>query len=396
MLISCLCPSWSICSQFPLSAYFVAGTQADRPSKNSLQVLKVSELRKTKHDDDSESSDDDSDVDEDPILETQKIPHDGGINRVRVMPQNPNVVATWSDKGIVSLYDIRPQLATLDAGMKNGGFAGEQAPVAPPTARKEAVYTFRGHADEGFAMDWSKVSPGRLVTGDCKKFIYVWDAIAGQAITTAGGVPPNCVATDSSNTATWSISKVPFSGHTDSVEDLQWSPTEATVFASCGVDQTLRIWDTRDPSKSQISVKGADCDMNVISWNTKIPYLLASGSDDGSFKIWDLRNFKGELFSGGSHLWSLVYVGMLLTFAYTEDAPIAHFRYHNSPITSIEWDPLDENVIGVSAEDNTVTIWDMSLEDDTDAALSGKITSEGQPAEAEVPPQLLFIHSVSE
>lgn len=279
--------------QFPLTAYFVAGTQADRPSKNSLQVLKVSELHKTKHDDDdSESSDDDSDVDEDPILENQRIPHEGGINRVRVMPQNPHMVATWSDRGIINLYDIRPQLATLDIDMSNGGFASDQAPVAPATSRKEPIYSFKGHADEGFAMDWSKVSPGRLVTGDCKKFIYVWDAVAGQPITTVGGVPPHCVATDKSTTATWKVSKVPYSGHADSVEDLQWSPTESTVFASCGVDQTVRIWDTRDASKSQISVHAADYDINVIAWNEKIPYLLASGSDDGSFKIWDLRNFK--------------------------------------------------------------------------------------------------------
>jgi len=32
-----------------------------------------------------------------------------------------------------------------------------------------------------------------------------------------------------------------------------------------------------------------DCDVNVISWNTQIKFLLASGDDKGEFRIWDLR-----------------------------------------------------------------------------------------------------------
>lgn len=83
-----------------MTMYFVAGTQADNPSANSVTVMKASDMYRTQNDDgmavtfarnisptglftDSDESDD-SDVDDDPILEFRKIPHKGGVNRIRV------------------------------------------------------------------------------------------------------------------------------------------------------------------------------------------------------------------------------------------------------------------------------------------------------------------------
>ena len=54
-------------------------------------------------------------------------------------------------------------------------------------------------------------------------------------------------------------------GHEASVEDIQWSPTEGNVFASCSVDRTIRIWDSRVHTAPQLTVTAHASDVNVIS-----------------------------------------------------------------------------------------------------------------------------------
>ena len=65
-----------------------------------------------------------------------------------------------------------------------------------------------GHSEEGFSLNWSPLIPGRLVTGDCSKDIYLWHPTQAK---------------------TWNVDSTPFRGHQDSVEDLRWSTTEPDV-----------------------------------------------------------------------------------------------------------------------------------------------------------------------
>lgn len=101
---------------------------------------------------------------------------------------------------------------------------------------------------------------------------------------------------------------------------MQWSPTECSVFASCSVDRNIAIWDIRVGKSPAASFKAHNADVNVMSWN-RCSYtihlsfsfrfiefrvtlynlvlhlalirlascMLASGSDDGTFSIRDLR-----------------------------------------------------------------------------------------------------------
>jgi ribosome assembly protein RRB1 len=331
-------------TKYPMSAFLVAGTQAATAKDNRLHVMRLSELHKTQHDDESDPDDDDDDLDVDPVVDVRSAVHMGGVNRVRTMPQAPHMVASWSDVGNVHVWDVQPMLRAIESGTQLGGSShvgkrSKKTKKRHKTGGPAPVFTWQGHPSEGFAMDWSPVEAGRLLTGDCRQNIYLWEAQDGS----------------------WAVDKAPFKGHEGSVEDLQWSHTEGTVFASCGVDKTIRIWDTRNPSKeAMITATGMhDADVNVISWNPRVGYLLASGSDDASFKVWDLRKLQA-------------------------DAPLSHFSWHAGPVTSIEWDPADENVLVVASEDNQVTLWDMSVE--LDAEMGADAAVEG------IPPQLLFIH----
>jgi ribosome assembly protein RRB1 len=163
-----------------------------------------------------------------------------------------------------------------------------------------------------------------------------------------------------------------FDCHKKSVEDVQWSPTEASVFSSCSADGTIKIFDTRMGTKPGLSAVVSNCDVNVMSWNRLTPFLLASGHDDGTFAVWDLREFAKAPNKSN-----------------VQCAPAAKFKWHNAPITSIEWHSHEESMLAVSGDDNQVTLWDLSTEND-DVEKSSEING------VTVPPQLLFIHQGQE
>ncbi|KAI0481309.1 WD domain-containing protein [Xylariaceae sp. FL0804] len=346
---------------YPATMYTVAGTQAaaGREKENALLVMKFSGLSRSQRDeygddDDDEDDEDDDDEDADPILESRSIPLTSTTNRVRAhqLPAQQDasasappttLTATMTESGQVLIHDVTPHLASFDT------------PGAAVTAQQnKPVSTIRAHkAVEGYALDWSPLVPGgKLLTGDNDGQIYMTTRTEG------GGW-----VTDTSRA---------FAGHEGSVEEIQWSPQEASVFASAGSDGTVRVWDTRSKSRRPaITVQAAKngVDLNVMSWSRLTTHLLATGADDGVWGVWDLRQWKGGS-SGGDK---------------DKPTPIASFDYHREPITSIEWHPSDDSMVAVAAGDHKVTLWDLSVELDDEE-------SRDTAGVADMPPQLLFEH----
>lgn len=317
-------------TEFPMNCDIVCGTQSfGKPSQ--ILLMKMVNLSKIEEDSDSEDSFIDE-GDNTPVLNTLSFKHTGDVNRIRYSNfSDRRIAASWSSVGTVDIWDLTKHYDLLNNN-KNSSQPHQTVLDVKP------IYSFSGHQTEGYAMDWSPTAPGRLATGSNNKNIHIWQPGEG---------------------GTWKVDQRPFNTHTDSVEDIQWSPNERNVFASCSVDKTIRIWDANlvGGKANMLTVNAHDKDVNVISWNRNDPFIV-SGGDDGVIKVWDLRQLK----SG---------------------QPIATFKHHSAPITSVEWHPTDSSVFTASGADNQITIWDLAVEKDDDNV---------DPAMKDIPPQLLFIH----
>jgi ribosome assembly protein RRB1 len=84
------------------------------------------------------------------------VPHKGSVNRIRSM-HGTGIVATWNDDGEVGIYDVSSAVEALDAGA-NGLTANKQG--------GNKIVAFK-HKDEGYALDWSPFTYGRLAAGCC-------------------------------------------------------------------------------------------------------------------------------------------------------------------------------------------------------------------------------------
>ncbi|KAF0991282.1 hypothetical protein HZS_7923 [Henneguya salminicola] len=303
-------------SKEPLAITFITGTQEEGEivfvSASNIQPLHTTDT-------------DDDQYFNSPTIVCNGFTQKGGVNRLRYCGLNSKeLISTWSESGVVYIWDPCPYLERLKQTKRK-----EQ--ISPNMETPLAI--FNAHKCEGFALNWSKNIMGRLASGDKEGAIYVYSV---------------------ENTDT----PLKFKANDASVEDLQWSPTEDSILASCACDGFIRIWDIRISSnQSLMQTRASETELNVISWSTFDPFVI-SGDDNGMIKIWDMRTLSENC----------------------EYA--AFFSFHTQPITSVEWHPSEFTVFAASGEDNIISLWDVSAERDPES------TQEDQS----LPPQLLFVN----
>jgi histone-binding protein RBBP4 len=124
-----------------------------------------------------------------------------------------------------------------------------------------------------------------------------------------------------------------------------------------GDDRRLFIWDTRSTSceKPSHSVDAHEAEINCVDFNPASEFLLATGSNDHTVALWDLRNLKRSLHVLESQM---------------------------DDVVQVSWHPHRAHVLASAGADRRVMVWDTS-----------RIGDEQTPEDAEDgPPELLFIH----
>lgn len=399
-------------TKYPITMYLVLGSEAPKANENHLCIVKVSNLLRTRHDgtgDESESEDDmfgandssdesgndESDDDDggkkhrkksstkknrvnvdgaedevnhgEAVLHNQIIKHHGTVNRVRCNPNSPYMLASMSGESVVQVFDIESEarsLADFSNWSAEQAKAWEKSAAAGKKASAQTAVKFISgkdtHQVEGYGLDWSPLAPNVFASGDCYGQLFVW--APGEA---GRWAPVGYTGTSPGR----------------SVEEIQWSPTEANVLVACRAGGDVEVFDARQFPQPAVQWKADDTDINVATWNSAklSSHLLATGSEEGRVVVWDLRYVKKK----------------------KDKAALQTLTYHEgSKISSIEFSEHNDTVLAVTADDrqftsmgnSQCTLWDLSLE--RDAQEEEEVIGElyGRKDLMKIPDQLMWIH----
>ncbi|XP_078335515.1 GATOR2 complex protein WDR59-like isoform X5 [Crassostrea virginica] len=119
-------------------------------------------------------------------------------------------------------------------------------------------------------------------------------------------------------------------GHSRTVSDVNWSPSDPNKFLSCSVDTFINLWDVNDPRKpvrSFQTVSGA----YQVKWN-KLSENVFATTHEGELRIWDIRE--------GS-------------------SPVQYIAAHLSKIHGLDWNPNSKSELATCSQDCSVKFWDI-------------------------------------
>ncbi|CAM9815043.1 unnamed protein product, partial [Ectocarpus fasciculatus] len=262
-------------------------------------------------------------------------------------PGDPDTLATGSYGSSVKVWHV----PTMDLKVTLSGQTGAIYCVAwsldgrriASTSGKGAVWIWdvgsgkverqiRLHASAAHRVQWDPFQPGRLASVSADKTLVIFSDKGTvyrvythpEALFGCNWCPTheNVIATGCKDgkvrvfDCSWTNGLEPqyvLSGHTQRVFHVCWSPLLEGMLASGSDDATVIVWrlprkalPRSEPAGAALKVsptavlRGHTSNVRPLHWNSEVPWLLLSGSWDGTVRAWDVRR-AGVRWSGGNH-----------------------------------------------------------------------------------------------
>jgi periodic tryptophan protein 1 len=250
------------------------------------------------------------------------------------------------------------------------------------------------HTDAVMALSWNTIHKQVIASGSADGLVKLWD------VTKAGSGSDN-----EANAAT-------FTHHKSKVQSVAWNPTEATLLATGSYDRTIALLDARsgDASSNVKSVRiTADCE--ALAWDPFHSEYLTVVSEDGTICCWDVRKFETS-----SPLWSFVasefggvtdvsynakVPGMMATCSIDKTVTLWDAQNLQNEKTSVAprscgskdmcagklytvgFYPSSPWLLGCGGSGNQLSLWDLSSEDSIQKRFNGRLS--GAESNADTP-----------
>ena len=159
-------------------------------------------------------------------------------------------------------------------------------------------------------------------------------------------------------------------GHNSDVNSVKWS-NDSHLFASCGLDKTVRFWDIKEHKNINILSAIQYADINDIAiFSQSNNTIIAVGHTDGLMTIWDFskQSVIKEIYEHNEQIRSVAFSPdgkYLLSGAFDAKIKIYdvnnNFSFigeieHNDKVVSCKWHPEIPLIISTSA-DKTARVW---------------------------------------
>jgi len=188
--------------------------------------------------------------------------------------------------------------------------------------------------------------------------------------------------------------------HTYAISSVQWYPNDTGMFVTGSFDSTVSVWDTNaeqvarrfpilervysirmsmcSQQHSLVAVGSADpkirlCDLRTghslwllnghkgtvytLAWSPSDEYVLVSGSEDGTVRLWDIRKPGPCVMMFNQHLHNKTKKDTKKRYKYFENANSIQ-KAHDGAVSSVVFTATGHQILS-TGRDNCLRLWDI-------------------------------------